>query len=344
MASPIQSGTFTASPFINQYVNILNEEIKITLNDDFSEAEFEVVYQIEALKDGIQIPLLFYALYYKDQFQIWVDDEPVAFEEVWSSDYSLTDSTFIDFDYLFAVDSNGYSKQILIEEDSISGFYITLNDLKFFETDLAKGEHFIKVVYTASKWADYSDWVQQHSFRYALAPAKYWKSFNSLKIVLDASKCDFTLATNLGAPQKGNIKTVAEWNFDGLPSEYIFLKYQVKTPTLSKILLAISPLGMTVIFGLFLTGLHIFGIKKYRLRRPNAKPSVVVILGSLVVPFLILSFHILSYFIIDWSIGEEASGRHGYMFLVIFLYPLLLPIYWIMMWFIDEKVKMLIAA
>ncbi|MEM6698842.1 MAG: hypothetical protein AAF599_10630, partial [Bacteroidota bacterium] len=70
MASPIQSGTFTASPFINQYVNILNEEIKITLNDDFSEAEFEVVYQIEALKDGIQIPLIFYALYYKDQFQI----------------------------------------------------------------------------------------------------------------------------------------------------------------------------------------------------------------------------------------------------------------------------------
>jgi len=65
----------------------------------------------------------------------------------------------------------------------------------------------------------------------------------------------------------------------------------------------------------------------------------MVILGSLVVPLLILFFHMLSYFIIDWSIGEEASRRHGYTFLILFLYPLLLPVYWFIMWWIDRSMK-----
>jgi hypothetical protein len=47
----------------------------------------------------------------------------------------------------------------------------------------------------------------------------------------------------------------------------------------------------------------------------------------------------ISYELIDYSIGEEAGNYHGYTFLVIILYPLLLPIYWVIMWLADKTIK-----
>lgn len=46
-----------------------------------------------------------------------------------------------------------------------------------------------------------------------------------------------------------------------------------------------------------------------------------------------------SYDLIDRAIGEEAGNYHGYTFLILLLYPLLLAIYGTIMWLADKSIK-----
>ena len=81
---------------------------------------------------------------------------------------------------------------------------------------------------------------------------------------------------------------------------------------------------------------HLFFVLRYRRKFINKKYSPVVIAGSLVIPFLILLSYVYSYYVIDNIIGEEAGRHHGYVFLVIIFYPLLLAFYWTILWLIDR--------
>jgi hypothetical protein len=64
-----------------------------------------------------------------------------------------------------------------------------------------------------------------------------------------------------------------------------------------------------------------------------------VIVGSLLLPLVGLIAYITTPYFIDWLIGEAASGRHGYVFLVIFLYPVIMPLYWLSMVGVDWYFK-----
>jgi len=46
----------------------------------------------------------------------------------------------------------------------------------------------------------------------------------------------------------------------------------------------------------------------------------------------------LSFIWIASVIGEEASGGHGYIFLSFIYYPILLPVYGLLLWFINKYV------
>ena len=68
-----------------------------------------------------------------------------------------------------------------------------------------------------------------------------------------------------------------------------------------------------------------------------------MIAGSLLIPLAILIFYIGAYDIIDDLIGEDAGRYHGYTFLAIALYPLILPVYFFVMWLVDKQIKLRIA-
>jgi len=339
MASPVQEGSSMARPFISQHVDIIKETILIIPDANFQTAQFQIEYHINANKSEIKIPFLFYASEFKEKFKIWVDDKEIKLNKVPEPYQSLEGTPFNDFDYLFETQTNSQTKQVLIEESPSSGFYVSIDDLKFFEADLSKGNHIIRVEYIADKWVDRSEWVKEYSFRYVLSPAKLWKSFGDLEITIDGSKFEGNLTTNLGVPKKGNLQSKSIWTFKTIPTEVLHIYYIPPIPPLAKTLLLISPLGLTFFIALVLILLHYIFIRKYRKANSVKRYSWVMTLGSVFVPLFILFSYLYMYDIIDWAIGKDASKYHGYVFLIIFIYPVFLLVYWLIMWQVDKKMK-----
>jgi hypothetical protein len=340
MGSPIREGTFSSSAISSRNIDILKEKINLTIAKDFRTAFYQIEYFIRTDTNGIQIPLLFHAQDYKGDFKIWVDNREVKMLPIPNEYKTTTNSPFEKFsDYFRQPTREGQPETVVIYWQKNSGFVYNLSDLKYFETDITKGEHLIRVEYTASVWTDISDWVKEYSFRYSLSPAKNWKSFGSLEINMDASGFDSSLTTNLGKQTKGQLDSIATWNFSKLPSDYFEIIYKPEISAFAKTMIAISPFGLTLIFALLIALLHFNSIKKYRKSEPTKKYSWVVIVGGITLPFLILISYMVSFSIIDSVIGGEAGNYHGYTFLVIILYPLLVPVYWTIMWLADKRIK-----
>lgn len=340
MASPIREGTFSSSAFSSRDIDILKEKIFLKIDKDFRTAFYQIKYIIRTDSTGKQIPLLFLAKDYKDNFKVWVDSQEVKVLDI-PSEYTTTiHSRFEGFSNSFEPTlPNGEQETSEISWENNSGILYNLNDLKYFEANLEKGEHKIRVEYTAKVWTDKSGWVNKYSFRYSLSPAKKWKSFGSLEITLDASDFNHSLTTNLGQQTYGRLDSFAVWYFSKLPADYFEIVYQPEINAFAKSMIALGPFGLALFFAMAFAFLHFIIIRKYRISNPTAKYSWIVIAGSVTIPLFILMSYILSFNIIDKVIGDEAANYHGYNFVVILMYPLLLPIYGIIMWLTDKRIK-----
>ena len=336
MASPVDEGTMGAVPFINQYADITKEIIHIVPDEKFQTARFQIEYQIRASRPGIRIPLLFYASEYREDFKIRLDDTPVTLQEVPQQYEKLAGTPFEDFGYFFHEKVGNEIPGVNIAESPTTGFVVTIGDLKFFDVDFSEGPHTLNVEYTADQWIDRSDWIRKRNFRYALSPAKYWKSFGSLEITVDASQFKKKISTNLGKPTLGTLDSIATWSFTTLPVEVVQINYNPEVSWMASRLIYLEPEGLSLFFAILLVGLHLLLMRRFRKKYASKRFSWVMITGSLLVPLLVLIGFILSYYLIDASIGEEAGRYHGYEILVIIFYPVILPVYWPIMWWIDK--------
>ena len=147
MASPIIEGSLSFSPFISQHVNITHENILIIPDEKFETARFVIEYHIHAEQSGNQIPLLFYAIDFLNDFRVWLNGEEIQLSQVPEAYEVLQGTPFADFDYFFENNGTSSTRQVHIEESSSRGFYLNIDDLKFFETDLTEGNHIIRVEY-----------------------------------------------------------------------------------------------------------------------------------------------------------------------------------------------------
>lgn len=331
MASPVREGTLSSSAFSSRNIDILKEKISISLDSHFNTAFFSVEYIIKTDTEGNQIPLLFHAMDYHGEFKVWVDDKEITILPTPKEYLDITNSVFQNFSHIF----HG-SNQVTIYWDEHSGFVYTINDLKYFETFLSKGEHKIRVEYMANAWTDLHQWVKNYSLRYSLSPAKFWKSFGTLEVILDAAKFRKHITTNLGKPAFGKTDAIAIWVFNKLPGNYIEINYTPQINSKAKMLLNIGTDNLTLFFALAVVILHIIFTRRFRKHNLHNKYSWVLISGSLVIPFVVLFFNMYSYTLIDNAIGEEASRYHGYTFFIMVLYPVVMPFYWILMWLLDK--------
>ncbi len=343
MASPITEGTLAGSPLTSSDINILNEKIYIKAID-YQNAKFVIDYKIKTDKSGTQIPLLFYAKDFKDNFNVWVDGISVNLQQIPDELISTKDTKFQNFSESFNRENkneneSGNSESVMIYWDKNYGIRYNLNDLKYFELDLSEGEHSIRVEYVAFARSDRSGWVKDYSVLYSLYPAKFWKSFGTLEIIFDAENLKTEVTTNLGNPSNGNLSGVAIWNFDKLPSEYIKINYTPPISEFANLLIAIDPIGITLIFAILLVAVHLILIFYRRKKNPSQKIPWIVIIGSLIIPFLILYIYIMSFEIIDSAIGIEAGNYHGYTILSMALYPIFMPVYFILMFLLDYFLK-----
>ncbi|MDX2362728.1 MAG: hypothetical protein QNK23_18100 [Crocinitomicaceae bacterium] len=337
MANPVLSGTLGGRPFVNQYVDVVHEDLFIKIDDKFEFAQFNVRYHINSSRDGIQIPFLFYASAYLDSFIVKIDGVEVKVKDI-PYDFEVQEGAkFKDFSYFF--ENSDYNESVVLEESPKQGFYISLDDMIYFETDISEGSHIIEVSYRATKWTDTWDWINEYSFRYALSPAKYWKSFGTLTIEVNATNFNKPLTTNLGVPNSGSIDSIAIWKFDSIPVEVLQINFKPEVDQTADTMMKIGPSGLSYITGAILAVIHLLLLIWYRRRNPLKKYSIVVIVGSVLIPLIFLITWMNYYDFIDSIIGEHASRRHGYTFFVIALYPIILPIYWVIYWLIDKRVK-----
>lgn len=340
MASPLRIGTLSSTAFSSRDIDILKEKIFINIYKDSQTALYVIEYHVKSNIDGMQIPLLFYAMDYKGSFKISIDNKEVQVLNVPNELQTALNSPFEKFSNSFDQPSQiGEIDRIVISWDENSNFLYELHDLKYFEADLSKGEHLIRVEYVANAWTDVSDWVKEYSFRYSLSPAKHWKSFGSLEVVLNSEAVKYNLKTNLGLPQQGKLNSVAFWNFEKLPADYIIISYKPEIDKFASFLIAIGPSNLSLLFAILLFIIHIFVVILYRKHYPTNKFSPVVIIGSVFIPLLFLISYILSFNFIDSAIGSEAGRHHGYVFLVLILYPLITPVYWLILWLLDRWIK-----
>ncbi len=342
MGSPISEGTLSGSAFSSRDIDILQDKIYLKIDKGFRTAFYRVEYVIRTDTSGKQIPLLFYAKDYQDGISVWIDNQPVKLLDIPDEYKAMADSPFKKFSNAFEQPfDNDRSETVVIYWEERSGLVCDLNDLLFFEIDLAKGEHRIRVEYTAEVWTDMSGWVKEYSFRYSLSPARSWRSFGSLELVVDAS--DFhspsVFRTNLGPTSGGLQDGLSVWRFSTLPANFFEILYSPEVGILAGTMIAVGPTGLTLIFGLLVAFLHLVVIKKYRESKPSAKYSWVVIVGSIALPLLMLTGYMFSFDVIDGFIGVDAGSYHGYTFVVLGLYPLLVPVYWIIMWLADRRIK-----
>jgi len=335
MASPYRDGTKVAAAFSSRDIDIISERINVTLNKGNSTADYFIEYKIRTDKSGFQIPLLFYAAEYRGDFKVWVDDNEA---DVLKIPDGYTGRKYEGFsDSYYNKDSD--KAEVTIRWRENSSIVYKLTELKYFEADLTKGEHTIRVRYTANVWENRSNWVKEFGYRYSLTPAKFWKTFGTLEITVNASGFGEELKTNLGEPLSGRLDSVAVWKFDKLPVEEFEISYIPKISPTAAFLLKLEPFGLALIIGIALAIIHLFMMWKFRQKNPEKRFSWVMVIGSFVVPGIILFYYVYSFDIIDSAIGENASRYHGYNFLVLFIYPAVLAVYILVMWLLDKIIK-----
>ncbi|MFC5284714.1 hypothetical protein [Pedobacter alpinus] len=332
MASPITEGTKASSALSSKDINILGEQIHIKISKDFSFAKYTIIYTINNSFRSNKIPLLFLALDYKADFKVWLNNEPVEIKSIPNDYVNIDRSKFRGFSENFKA-NEGEAERVYVSFENNKVDIYSIEDLKFFETNLATGIHQIKVEYIANVWEDKSDWVKSLSFRYSLSPAKYWKSFNSLSIKIQQEE-NQEISTNLGT-EKEIINQFKYWHFKTLPANFIVIKYKPKQTAFLNILINISPNGFMWLFGVIATLIHLLVLIKNRTSN-NKKNKLIVVIGSLIVPFLTMLVYNSSFSFIDNMIGVNASRFHGYYILIFGLYPFVMPIYWLIMHLINR--------
>lgn len=341
MANPLIKGTLGSRPFVSQYVDVTHEDLSIVLDDDFKYALFNVKYHINASKAGYQIPFMFYASEYKDAFSIKIDGKEVKVIDIPYNYYNIPKhSKFKDFTCFFDENSTEeYSKSVLIKESATNGFSVDLRDMIYFETNISEGDHIIEVNYRARHWRDTWGKLNKYSFRYALSPAKYWRSFGTLSITVDATNFDNLIDSNIGTPDEGGLDAIAIWHFEELPTEILMVNFHPTINRVANFLLIVDPFGLALMTLLILAICHFYLVKKFRVKYPSKQYSIIVILGSFLVPFVFELSWIYYYSLIDWFIGEHASRRHGHIIFVFIFYPLILLIYWGVFVVLDRRIK-----
>lgn len=277
MASPefeLLSGVSTIS---SRQIDILHEDLKITLDPFFNHVFFNVHYRIRADKAGKQIPLLFVAESYKSNFTVEVDGKPVEVLRIPEAFYKS--DRLMDYNH---PKIEVKPDEVYIDWPEFQKVYEKKN-IQYFEVDLAQGEHSIVIRYEAGTisdefYGDYDIVMTETSIKYLLAPAKLWKSFGGLNLTIDATDFFKENAEALIYSDFGNLSAkvpVKHWEFDSIPKDYFYVSYRPKPESYDfKYFMGYyKPAIIIYGTGMILLLVIIYGIYRYKKKRESQKDN-----------------------------------------------------------------------
>ncbi|MBL8002447.1 MAG: hypothetical protein JNL05_10835 [Flavobacteriales bacterium] len=327
MASPEVFGSRCAAPIMSRQLDVLGETLHIRGFRRLDSATVHARYRI-AVPPGLRgpMPLLFVALERGGPLQVLFDGRPVA-----TGTFPVADlQDFLD-------PAQGRANELVVGfSGGNGGWVLGPDDLVPFTLDLTPGEHTVDVTYTALPWVDRSDWIRETSIRYSLSPARHWKSFGQLEVIVEVPEADGLY--RLKEPNEGTLSGRAVWRFPEIPSNTITVSFTPGVDTTARLLMGLSPFGMALIVGFTLLLLHVRWMHRFRMsgRTGVSKPLVI---GVLLAPLGFLLAFLHSYDLIDMAIGPDAGRFHGYTFFYLGLYPIITPLYGLGCWLLDRHWK-----
>ncbi len=340
MANPIITGRYGTSAFISRNVEIVMEDIYITVSNDLQNAFIKINYLIDCKKSGKQIPMLFLAYNFRSNFTIKVDEKPIELLDVPQSFYIPDTVNGYGYNYLYKPEELTNKPKVVVKWSDYEDYEImNLNDMKYFEWNLDSGLHKIEVTYWTSASFDRSDWINEYIFKYSLSPARYWSKVGIISVTLTVGDDNAHVITNLGEPAEGKVPYQAKWVFSGVPQDYIHIQIEPKLNFLARTLIKISPFYLAIIVGIVLSSIHFIAFIKYRKDFVNKKFNPLMIGGSIFIPFITIVAYMAFFPMIDNVIGIHASRFHGYTFLSMFLYFIITPVYLLTAWITDKIAK-----
>jgi len=311
--------------------DILDEKIFIDIDENFRKASFIVKYHIKADTSVKDVPVVFIAKDYSEGFKVWIDD---------------IETNLLPATVPTGADTSGFKAyydkypETSLQEHYHLGmrFGRTSWEWKYFNASLSKGEHTIEVRYIATAFVDAKNTIKNYSFRYDLAPAKYWHSFHNLEITVDNHKFGKEYETNLSGPVNGSADKIATWNYSVLPDNYFYISSYPKINFLLRGLIDMGPLMQLLLIGLILGYLH-FSYLVYCRKRDDRKGykriyNTAFYLGNIIsITILFIFFSYLHEFI-SWALGkDEGYGADASLGYGSFVYPFIfLFLYWVIMW------------
>lgn len=333
MAKPYEDGTNHSLLFFGKELEVLAESIKIkVVQDDTLEkpvyyaTQYEISYEVSSGQDRL-LPLLFIAVGLADQPLIKINGKSVHAADVKAA-IKKGDPKFYPFLKPHDHDEVGVFYEKGKEE------IVNINSLVYFEASLKKGKNTITVSYKAAMGSNTYGFYRSLDINYALFPSKYWASFGPIKIDLELPEELRLESASVGKANRD--KNIYSWTLSKLPEEDLKIVVIPEFSLLSKVLLAISPLGLALMGFAGLFYLHFLALKR-RIQTMKTGFNWVLTLGVVLVPILFYVFFLLAYDLIDWSLAEHSLGRHGYVFLVVLSLPVFWVVYWVLMLWLNSR-------
>ncbi|WP_316802114.1 hypothetical protein [Pedobacter nototheniae] len=334
MSKPYEEGSEHSMLLFGKEIKVNKEFIQINISRDTTSdrnyylAHYVISYEVNASKDQL-LPLLFIAVNLENKPVIKLNGQIIKIEDL----------------------RNTYTKDLLdkysfikpYEKEYVRIFYkkdesqiVSLNNLVYFNAHVSAGNNIITVEYSATLGSNNFGFVRDFDLEYALFPSKYWKSFGPIQIELNLPKELKIRGTSLGTPKINDEKYL--WVLNQIPDEDLKISFGPKLPILARLLVAIDPLGIAVIFTLAATFIHYKRIKKHR-QSFKKNYNWALGIGIFLVPVFFYTVYFSSFSLIDWALGGISLNRHGYIFLFIFTLPVFWIIYGLIFWAIDISLK-----
>lgn len=326
MASAELHGSKGAAPLVSRQLDVVSETLHIRGFGKLDSAAVHARYRI-SVPPGLRgpLPLLFVAMDIHDAMRVLYDGRPIA----------LDASTAVDVSSYLDPGAGREDEVVVNFWGSNGGWVYRRKDLQAFTLDITPGDHTVDVYYTASPWIDRGDWIRETSIRYSLSPARHWNRFGPLEVIVEVPEADGLFRSSLKTPTEGRLPGRAVWRFTEIPADVIHVAFTPKVGPLARTLMGLSPFGLALGVGAVLLLLHVRWMHRFRVNG-NRGRSIPLVIGALLAPLGFLIAFLFSYELIDMAIGPDAGRFHGYTFMYLLLYPVIMPLYALGCWLLDR--------
>lgn len=312
MAKPWVDGSVHSSLFGANNCKVIRENLNIKFEkvEDIYFTKYKIKYVINSSFNE-KLPLLFIGLDLHDNKRVIVNGKQVKI-----TNHNLDNLSKIKYD----------------NENNTS---INPEDLIYFEAELKEGENIVFIEYDANLEFNTQGFVREYQLKYSLYPSRFWESFGNIFIEIELGNDLEIINSNIGKFETKN--NISKLKLTNIPVDVIHLEFRTKINLISKVLLYITPFGISILCLIIMFIIHKKLIKKKYLSDVKDYKYVLSV-GNILIPILYYFFYFVSFDLIDFSL-RQGKSKHGYVFLFIFTLPILMLIYSIITYFIDRSYK-----